>query len=458
VSGPEGETCDVAILGGGLAGLVAGAELTRAGRRTLVLEALPAVGGLSRTVVHDGFRFDLGGHRFHTRMAHVDAWFRERLEGRLLDVERRSRICMRGRYVTYPLEFPNALRALSLPRMVQVLASYALSAVRPANGRPAASFEDWIVRRYGRALFNVYFKPYTEKVWGLPCSSISADWADSRIRAPSLAAVLKGTLLPRSRSAALRISRFLYPTEGIGMLAEQLHGDIDGSGRGRVALSSRVTALSPEPDGRWRVSWTDASGASQTIAARQVVSTLPLTSLPSLLPPGLVPPGVSAAASALEFRGVICVLVALKGGALSNDTWTYFPDPELTLGRIHEPANWSARMAPDGSASVCAEIFSSPGDAAWRQSDDALVAAVSRDLARAGLLSPDRIADAWVVREPWAYPVYRIGYMQHLERLTAHVQSLPGLHLCGRTGRFRYLNMDGVLDDGVAVARGLTQA
>lgn len=449
---------DVAVLGGGLAGLTAAAELTAAGRRTVVFEALPEVGGLSRTVVHDGFRFDLGGHRFHTRMAPVDAWFRARLDGCLLDVVRRSRICLRGRYVTYPLEFPNALRAFSLAGSVQVLASYGLSALRGTNGRPDRSFEEWIVRRYGRSLFKVYFKPYTEKVWGLPCDAISADWASNRIRSPSLAAVLKGALLPRSRSAALRISRFLYPTEGIGILADRLRRDIEAGGTGRVCTSARVTALRPGgADGAWRVEWTDGDGSAHTAVARDVVYTLPLTLLPSLLPPELSPPEVGAAAAALAYRGLVCVFLALKGRPLSGDTWTYFPDPELTLGRIHEPVNWSARMAPDGSASVCAEIFSSPGETLWGRGDGELIDTVSRELARVGLLTADRISGAWVAREPHAYPVYRIGYAEPLKRLVDHAGNLRGLHLCGRTGRFRYLNMDGVLDDGMAVARTVVQ-
>lgn len=442
---------DFVVLGGGLAGLTFALEAARRGQRAVVLEAEGQVGGLARTLVFGDYRFDIGGHRYHSAWPAVTAWVLDALDNDVLDVSRRSRIRLDGRYVDYPLQFPNALTAFSPPEAARILASYIQARLRLNGRRPDVSFEDWVVRRFGRALYDVYFRPYTEKVWGIPCTELSADWASQRIGLPSLNAAVRGSLRRGPRPATL-VSRFLYPPLGIGALPERIAAKAQATGRAAIHTGSRVSRLAHDPADGWRVSYEQA-GREQTVTGRQVISTIPLTSLLRALP---LPPETTAALSQpLAYRGVRCVFLAVDGPRISPDTWTYFPDPRLTLGRTHEPPNWSPQMTPPGRTSLCVEVFCSAGDAVWQRSDDDLVGAVVEDLDRLGFLARSRVRQAWGLRAPYAYPVYRIGYADALGRVREALARWPTLHLTGRTGAFEYLNMDAVIRQSLHLADAL---
>lgn len=443
---------DFVVLGGGLAGLTFALEAARQGKRVAVLEAGSQPGGLSRTLAFGDYRFDLGGHRFHSAWPEITEWVKELMDGELLHVARRSRIRLNGSYVDYPIQFPNALTALSVPQATQVLWSYLAATRARRPSRSDLSFEDWVVRRFGRALYEIYFRPYTEKVWGMSCTELSADWASQRIQLPSLAVAVRESLRRRANGPATLISRFLYPPLGIGMLADRLTTKLRATDRGMLSLNSQVVRLEERPAGGWKIHY-HCEGEAQALNGRQVISTVPLPRLLTMLP--LPDRSAVALGDQLAYRSLICVFLAVDGPRISEDTWTYFPDRHLVFGRTHEPINWSSQMAPADQTSLCVEIFCSVGDATWQQADGASIEATVADLDRLGFLPRARVREAWLVRVPDAYPIYRVGYTEVMRQVRHELGRWPTLHLAGRTGTFRYLNMDGVFKQAIQLAERL---
>lgn len=435
---------DFLILGGGIAGLTTGYELARRGLQVRLLEKSPHVGGLARTFERDGFRFDLGGHRFHSNNPGVVTWLHELLGADLLTVPRQSRIYLNGRFVQYPLVFPDALRAFALPQATQMLASYLWARVRPPRRNAAASFEDWVVRRFGRQMYAQFFQPYTEKIWGIPAGELSADWAAQRIGLPSLAQAARHALRPAAQPPPTAITQFYYPRHGFGQLPQALHHAFLAHG-GTLVTGATPQQLIPAGD-HFTLHWQDAAGQAHTSRAAELVSTIPLPQLLALLPPD----GEQArlAAAPLAYRGLICLFLAIDKPQISPDHWTYFPGRDFLFGRTHEPKNWSPAMVPGRDVtSLAVEIFASPQDAPWGWSDDALGDRAISQLAALGWLQPRQVRHAWVLRLRHAYPIYHIGYQASLAQTLDYLARWPGLYPLGRTGSFRYLNSDGVIED-----------
>ncbi len=447
---------DFVILGGGLAGLAFALEASRQGRQVAVLDSEEQVGGLSRTLTFGDYRFDIGGHRFHSNWSHVYDWVADLMDGDLLEVDRYSRILLDGRYVDYPLRFFNTLSALSLPQAARVCASYLWALSFRGSGWQDTSFEDWIVHRFGRALHELYFRPYTEKVWGMACTELSADWASQRIKVPSLTVAVKASLFRSASPQSVFLSSFVYPPLGIGTIPGRMAQKALATGKAAIHTGSRVCRLERiDQTGEWRVYYRHA-GREKAVAGKQVVSTIPLSVLLQALP--LSQAAVSATRDALGYRGLICIFLAVDGARISSDTWTYFPDSHLIFGRTHEPRNWSPRMAPPGKTSLCVEVFCSEGDDVWRCADGELLDAALTDLDRLGFLARGRVRDAWLLRVPHAYPIYRVGYAETVQRARGLLARWPTLHLLGRTGSFQYLNMDGVIEQALRLARRLAGA
>ncbi|NOX60923.1 MAG: FAD-dependent oxidoreductase [Chloroflexi bacterium] len=446
----------VIILGGGVAGLATGLELIRRGRRVTVIEKGERVGGLARTLVYGDFRFDIGGHRFHSHKPEIIAWIKELMGADLLRVPRISHIYLQNKFVDYPLRFPNALSIFSPPQAARILASYGAAALRRRlNGRKKdVSFEDWVVHRFGRAMFDVFFGPYTEKVWGISCQELSADWAAQRISLPSLTEAVKRAIAPGAEPPSTIISHFWYPRAGFGMIPDRMSEEIERLG-GRVLTSASVAALEPRSDGGWRVHVQERDGV-QRLTGDRVISSIPLHYLLAALPPESGAADIARRFS-LSYRDMVLLFLALKIPRVSEDSWTYFPQTELLCGRTHEPRNWSAEMAPEGRTSLAAEVFTSRGEATWEMSDEQLVARAVREFEEIGFLPPHSLMDAWVLRVPYAYPVYYIGYAEKVRRVREFLDAaFPDLHLVGRTGSFRYMNSDGVIEDALALTDYLT--
>lgn len=429
-------SCNFTILGGGVAGLTAAYELLRRGQQVTVIEKGAEVGGLARTFVRDGFRFDLGGHRFHSNNLAVVSWLQALLGDDLLLVPRLSRIKLNGRFVNYPLTFPDAFTAFPPVKAVGMGASYFYSRITPRTG-PERSFEDWVVRRFGRQMYRSFFQPYTEKVWGVPGSQLSAEWAAQRIGLPSMWQTIRHALRPDARPPATAVTQFYYPRYGFGMISQALANKILAL-NGRILTQTTPRRITPSPDG-FRIVLDN--GAS--LHADELIATIPLPALLKALPnDGRVSP------FSLDYRGLICLFLALNRPQVTPDSWTYFPDPTLVFGRTHEPKNWSAQMVPDqNSTSLCVEIFASPHEPLWQQPDEQIAAQAVRQLEELDWIQPADLRGQWLHRLPFAYPVYDLGYQHRLQAIRAYLAQWPRLHLLGRTGSFRYLNSDGVIED-----------
>lgn len=446
---------DVIVMGGGLAGLAAAFALTRAERPVAVFEREPRVGGLARTIVKGSFRFDLGGHRIFTQNVQVEALIRELLGDELLSVPRKSKIHLWGKYFDYPLTPINALFGVGPRRTARVLWDYAVERARRRPGE-CVSLEDWVVRHFGRTMFEIYFKVYSEKVWGVPAHQVSAEWVARRIQGLSLKTAIRAAFLRfTGRGIPTLADRFLYPAQGVGRLAERLAEAVDAGNR--VVTGARVEQL--QHNGR-RVESALVREGSRThlVGGAHFVSSIPLTALVRMLRPR-PPEEVLRAASRLRYRDLVVVCVMVDRERVTDLSWLYLPDPAIPFARIHEPKNWSPLMAPPGQTHLVAEYFCFEGDDVWRTDDEHLVAFTADHLARLGLMRRDEAIGGAVVRVPRAYPLLAVGYREHYEQVMRYLAGFENLRVIGRGGAFRYLNMDHALEAGMeAAARVLAAA
>ncbi len=440
-----------AVLGAGLTGLSAAFVLSRGGVPVQVLEATQWVGGASRTVSYDGFRFDLGGHRLHTENSAVLDLVRELLGDELTTVRRSSHIHFAGRYVDYPLTFFNALSALGTLGALSVAASYGAQRIRGAFGNsPEGNLEDWLVGRFGRKLYEIYFKPYSEKVWGVPCTALKSDFADERIKGLSFREAVRNMIVPRRRPSHTLISRFLYPRLGFGRITESMAASLPS---GSVKLRAPVSRV--EHDGRRvvRVVYLE-DGRESACAPDQVVSTIPISDLVNMLSPA-APAAVQEAASGLRYRDLIIVFLALNVERVTADHWIYFPGKDVFFGRLHEPKNWSPAMAPSDKTGLAVDVFCFDHDAVWCESDESLIDRTAHRLTELGLVKENILEGGCVVRVPKAYPLYIGDYRRRLDRVIAFLRRLENLQAVGRNGLFRYTGGDHCIEMGIKAAQGL---
>src|SRR5918998_6483760 len=383
----------VAVLGGGPAGLTAGYLLAKQGKPVIVFEAEGQVGGLAKTEVRDGYRFDLGGHRFFTKSQEVDDLWHEVMREEFLKRPRMSRIYWNGKFLDYPLSGMDVIRKLGPVELFLSGMSYLWAAVKP-KGREE-NFEQWVSNRFGRWLFNQFFKSYTEKVWGVPTSEIRADWAAQRIKNLSFFSAAKSAFLGnKDNKVTSLISKFNYPRYGPGQMWETMTDDIQRLG-GQVLLETRATKLEFEGDRCVRV-W----AGDKSFEPSAVVSSLPLRNTVGMAEPK-PRPEVMAAAKGLRYRDFLTVAVVLRGDDLFPDNWIYIHDPNVTVGRIQNFRSWSPWMVPDPEkACVGLEYFCFAGDRLWETDDDALVEKAMRELVSLGLARPDALRLGFVTRVP----------------------------------------------------------
>ncbi|MEX2551602.1 MAG: NAD(P)/FAD-dependent oxidoreductase [Actinomycetota bacterium] len=458
--GPElnGEV-SVVIMGAGPAGLTAAWELVHNGVRVNVLEADPVkVGGIARTASYKGFRFDIGGHRFFTKAPEVTRLWHEILSPEdWLTVPRLSRIYYRGKFFSYPLKPFDALSKLGIVRTSMCMLSYFKAKVFPI--RPERSFEDWVINRFGARLYRIFFKTYTEKVWGMPCDQISADWAAQRIKGLSLVKAIRNAFSRSPQDADGKviktlIEEFEYPKFGPGMMWERAAEKIRSRG-GKVHMHTPVTCL-VYADGKLRHVQVSGGDGARTFTGSQFISTLPIRDLVSMMQPP-PPEAVRAAAQALNYRDFLTVVLVVNRAELFPDNWIYIHEPSVRLGRIQNFKNWSPAMVPDLSKSALGlEYFCTEGDDLWSMPDDELIELGRREVAELGLARSGEIEDGTVVRMKKAYPVYDEHYERNVSVVRDFIrEQMPNLQLVGRNGMHKYNNQDHSMMAALLAARNI---
>jgi protoporphyrinogen oxidase len=429
----------VVVIGAGPAGLTAAYDLTRRGVPTIVFDRDTQVGGLAKTVVYKGFRFDIGGHRFFTKVSSVRELWHELLGDDLLRRPRLSRIYYRGRFFDYPLKAANVLANLGPFTSLAVLASYFGAQLHRIE--PERSFEDWICNRFGRRLFDMFFKSYTEKVWGMPCGEIGAEWAAQRIKGLSLWTAVR-SMMGSNGNGRIKtlVHEFEYPRLGPGMMWETCRDRIE-SGGGRVTLDAPVVEI--QHDGtRITAVVVGANGCRRLQPASHVISTMPVRQLVRSMTPA-APGAVCDAGGRLKYRDFLTVALIVDQAAVFPDNWIYVHDPSVRVGRIQNFKNWSPEMVPDPRLTCLGlEYFCSRGDDLWTMDDSALVALATREIAAIGLVASHRVVDATVMRVDKAYPVYDDGYRDALTDVRHWLERFSNLQLVGRNGMHKYNNQD----------------
>jgi protoporphyrinogen oxidase len=432
----------VVVIGAGPAGLTAAYVLAqKTNARITVLEGDRMVGGISRTEQYNGYRFDLGGHRFFTKIPPVQRMWKEVLGNEFIKVPRLSRIFYNGKYFDYPLKPMNALTGLGLLNAALIVASYIKWHYRPYPVEE--NFEQWVTNRFGRRLYLAFFKTYTEKVWGIPCTEIRAEWAAQRIQGLSLArAVLNATALnKRSTDIKTLINEFDYPRLGPGQMWETCANLIAKSGH-KVLLGHRATRLEMSNGLVTGVRVESEAEGASTIHADHVISTMPLRTLVRSICPA-APAKAREGAEGLAYRDFLVVALMLKREKLFPDNWIYIHTPGVKVGRIQNFNNWSAAMVPKpGITCIGMEYFCFKGDGLWSSADADLGKQAASELATLGLANADDVIDYKVVRVPKAYPIYDSVYREHISRVRDFIDPIQNLHTVGRNGMHKYNNQD----------------
>ncbi|MDR1958036.1 MAG: NAD(P)/FAD-dependent oxidoreductase [Planctomycetaceae bacterium] len=455
----------VVIMGAGPAGLSAGYELTKEGIATLLVEKEKQVGGISKTIrcemstrtdtVSEKVTnyFDLGGHRFFTKFAEVNDLWQEVLGDRFRKTPRLSRIYYNDRFFNYPLTAMNALMGVGLADTVKILLSYFAAKIHPS--KTENTFEEWVSNRFGKKLFLIFFKTYTEKVWGIPCSEIQAEWAAQRIKGLSLySAVMNALLKPKKSKITTLIDRFDYPEFGPGMMYNEMSSRILDQ-QGSVRLKERVVKVHHAGNRVTAVETEDADGETTLHEGTDFLSSIPITELVQILSPE-APEKVIHAAKSLKYRSLVTVDIMVDQEELFPDNWIYIHSPEVKLGRIQNFKNWSPSMVGSSARSTLGlEYFCNENNGFWTMPDDKIFAQASEEVSKIKICERDRIEDFLVVRVPKAYPVYDMDYPQHIRLIREYLDLFENLQPIGRYGLFKYNNMDHSILTGLYAAKNI---
>jgi protoporphyrinogen oxidase len=444
---------DTIILGGGPAGLAAGVELSKKGFLVSVFESETQVGGISKTVEYKGFYFDLGGHRFFTKIDEVQKVWKEAIGEDFRVTPRLSRIYYNNKFFNYPLTAMNALTGVGLKDTFIILASYIKSKFFPYPKEE--TFEEWVSNRFGKRLFSIFFKTYTEKVWGIPCSTIQAEWAAQRIKGLSLSsAIINALFKPKKTKIKTLIDEFHYPKKGPGMMYDAFSQIIQENG-GKVFIKSKATKVYHSNQKITSVEIQQENNFIYYVEGKNFISSIPLTELVSIMHP-TAPDEVLTAVDNLKYRSIITVDIIINKETLFPDNWIYIHSPEVLLGRIQNFKNWSPDMVADSKkTSLGLEYFCTEGDELWNMTDKELFELASNEIEKIKICNKKDIEDYVIIRVPKAYPVYETGYGKHVEVIRNWLSAFENLELVGRYGLFKYNNMDHSILTGLYAAQNI---
>ncbi len=443
------------VLGAGPAGLAAGHEFTRHGGRVTVLERNSYVGGLCVTVEQDGYKFDIGGHRWFTKNEHLNNWFRRLMEGEIVMVQRISRIFHGGKFFSYPISFGDLMKNTDLLTIAHAGASFVAVAVRQSiSPKPILNMKDAYTAQFGTKLYQLFFEQYSEKVWGKPCEELSADWVSQRSKGLSVFNLVRNALMPSKDSSVSLIEEFMYPRDGYVRIPERMAEDIAAAGN-EIRLNSAVNRIVCHGPKDFEVFFGERESAG-SVRGDAIISTIPLGRLAQIIEPKCDQCVIDAAKN-LKFRDLITINLRLKKKQVTPDTWLYIQDKEILFGRMHEPKNWSQAMVPDADhTSLVLECFCTRGDHIWSMGDEQIAARCVDDLAsKLKFIGREEVVGFQAVRTVQAYPVYDLDYRENIATVMSFINSLPGVHVIGRGGTFRYNNADHSIEMGLLLGRKL---
>ena len=439
---------NVVIIGAGPAGLAAAHSISKAGLKPQVFEAAPHVGGMARSFELFEQRVDCGPHRFFTKQPEVSAFFDELIGQDYVEVQRLTRIYYDGKFYDYPLKASSVWSNLAPDQIGSILYSYLLKKLSPIKN--PQNLEDWISNKFGNELYQLFFKNYSEKLWGIPCSQIDADWAAQRIKSLSLFEAVKNNVRGNRGKHHSFVDKFRYPVNGTGMLYERAQSIIEQLG-GKINLRQAVKRL--VFSGK-KVSGIELADGSE-ILADHVISTMPLTLLLKGLPS--LPEEVAHASDKLYFRHTILVYLEIDSTDLFEDNWLYIHSPEVRHGRVTNFRNWSPGLYQDKSTSIlCVEFWAFDKDPIWHEKDEYLQKLAEKELRQIELIPENiRVLQSKVVRVPRCYPVYEIGYQEHIQKISDYLQQFQNLQLIGRYGSYKYNNQDHSIMMGLLAAQNV---
>jgi len=445
----------VIILGGGPGGLATGHEVSTKGGKVTVLEKNQYVGGLCRTIEDNGYRFDLGGHRWFSKNEDLNNWFRHLMKGELVLVERISRIYYKRKFFFYPIRFTDIVKKTGPVTILHAGFAFIWSVFMQAvREQPIVTMKQAYVSQFGSKLYDMFFRIYSEKVWGRPCEELSADWVSQRSKGLSVWTTVRDALIGSNNKVTSLIDEFMYPRFGYMRIPERMAQDIQSSGSD-VLLGAAVSKIHYHGPDDFEVFFIQ-QGQQQSVRGNAVVSTIPFGYLAQILTPECNDE-VRTAANGLEFRDLITVNVQIRKKQVSPDTWLYIQDADILFGRFHEPKNWSADMVPDDEhTSLVLECFCTAGDEIWSMSDEDIAARCVSDLVdKLQFIKQDEYEGAKIIRTKYAYPVYDLDYARKIEVINRYLADFRGLYVSGRGGIFRYNNADHSIEMGLMLGQKL---
>lgn len=440
----------VVILGAGLAGLSCGYELTKAGRKVTIIEKEAEVGGLAKTIKINEFSFDTGPHRWYTKNDMVNNWMLKLMDKEIIQVPRLTRIYFDKKFFNYPVQIKSTLQGMGLIKTTVAVIDYLWVRVKTMFiKKPPISLEDGYISKFGNTLYKMFFKRYSEKLWGVSCKDISADWIGQRSRGFNITTVIKNAVFPKEKIVSF-VDEFSYPKQGIGRIADRLAQEIINNG-GEILLNSSVESIATEKNKISNILIKNGQTIN-TIKTGEIVSTIPISELIARLSPK-VNDQVLKINKILKYRDEVQVILFINKTHITPDTWVYVHPFEIPFVRFMEMDNWSKELAPNGKTAVVFEVVCNQGDKIWQKTDAELTKWISNKFIKEfKLITETNIIGSYVHRITGEYPVYHLGYQRDVEVLKKYLSLYKNLQIAGRNGTFRYNNMDHSIEMGLYAA------